>query len=253
MSPVRVRSAAFSRLFSWTGALLFVLSLAYFLVAYLTRFGASARNGDAGWAVAWNVTLFTVFALHHSIFAREPIRRWMARVAAPDLERSVYVWAASLLFLLVCAGWRPVAGVAWSADGIVVWLLRGVQAAALWLILRSAAILDIWELAGIRRPKGLRLPMPSQSEAVAGGLQPSGEYGTTGPYGWVRHPIYLGWFLFVFAASPMTMTRLVFAIVSGAYLLVAIPFEERTMRAISGGAYDRYMAAVRWKLLPGLY
>lgn len=260
--------AAFARLFSWAGALLFVLSLAYFLVAYVTRFGASARGGDAGRAVAWNVALFTAFALHHSIFAREPIRRWMARVAAPDRERSVYVWAASLLFLLVCAWWRPVPGVAWSADGTSVWLLRGVQAAALWLILRSAVILDVWELAGIRRPKGLRLPsheavaggpQPNavaggpQPNAVAAGLQPSGAYKTTGPYGWVRHPIYAGWFLFVFAASPMTMTRLVFAIVSGAYLLIAIPFEERTMRATSGGGYDRYTSQVRWRLVPGVY
>jgi protein-S-isoprenylcysteine O-methyltransferase Ste14 len=145
-----------------------------------------------------------------------------------------------LLFLLVCAWWRPVAGVAWSADGFVVWPLRGVQAAALWLTLRSAALLDIRELAGLRP----QAPGPS--------LGPS-EFTTTGPYGWVRHPIYASWFPLVFAASPMTMTRLVFAIVSGVYLLIAIPFEERAMRAASGGAYDRYMAAVRWRLLPGVY
>lgn len=229
-----VRSAAVARLFSWTGALLFVLSLAYFLVSYLTTFGVVSSDGGAGPAVAWDVAIFTVFALHHSICAREPIRRWMARVAAPGLERSLYVWIASLLFLLVCAWWRPVPGVAWSADGVVLWLLRGVQAAALWLILRSAAILDIWELAGLRP---LRPPA----------------FTTTGPYGWVRHPIYAGWFLFVFAASPMTMTRLVFAIVSGAYLLIAIPFEERTMRAASEGAYDRYGSQVRWRLVPGVY
>lgn len=229
-----VRSAAVARLFSWTGALLFVLSLAYFLVSYLTTFGVVPRDGGASPAVAWNLGLFTAFALHHSICARTPIRHWVTRLVAPDLERSLYVWIASLLFLVVCAGWRPVPGVAWSADGVVLWLLRGVQAAALWLILRSAAIVDIWELAGLRP---LRPPA----------------FTTTGPYGWVRHPIYAGWFLFVFAASPMTMTRLVFAIVSGAYLLIAIPFEERTMRAASEGAYDRYGSQVRWRLVPGVY
>lgn len=229
-----VRSAAVARLFSWTGALLFVLSLAYFLVSYLTTFGVVSRDGGASPAVAWNLGLFTAFALHHSMCAGTPIRHWVTRLVAPGLERSLYVWIASLLFLLVCAWWRPVPGVAWSADGVVLWLLRGVQAAALWLILRSAAIVDIWELAGLRP---LRPPA----------------FTTTGPYGWVRHPIYAGWFLFVFAASPMTMTRLVFAIVSGAYLLIAIPFEERTMRAASEGAYDRYGSQVRWRLVPGVY
>lgn len=253
-------------LFSWIGALLFVVSLAYFAFSYFWTFGAPRHDGGAAGAAAWNVTLFTAFALHHSLFARTRLRAWMARIVPPDLERSVYVWIASVLFLVVCAAWRPVPGVAWQVDGAALWTLRALQAAGLWLTIRSAAILDVWELAGVRRAEALRLPraevlagvrrpeglrLPT-AEAVAGGLQPS-EFKTRGPYGWVRHPIYAGWMLFVFAASPMTMTRLVFAVVSGAYLLVAIPLEERTIRAASGGAYDRYMAAVRWKLVPGVY
>ena len=232
------------RLFSWAGALLFVLSLAYFLFAYLTWFGDPGLDGAASRAVTWNVTLFTAFALHHSVFARARVRQWIAHIVPPELERSMYVWIASLLFLLLCAAWSPVPGTAWRLDGTAVWALRAVQAAGLWIVVRSAAILDIWELAGVRPLRSLR--------PEGWGLGPS-EFKPTGPYGWVRHPIYLGWFLFVFAASPMTMTRLVFAIVSGAYLLIAIPFEERTLRAGSGGAYERYMAQVRWRLVPGLF
>jgi len=235
-----VRAAA-ALLFSWTGALFFVLSLAYFLLAYLTRFGTATPDGTASTAVTWNVTLFTAFALHHSLLARGRMRQWVAHLVRPELERSVYVWIASLLFIVVCAAWRPVPGTAWQADGIALWSLRAVQAAGLWLIARSAAILDVWELAGLRP----QAPGPRQ--------RPQAEFTTRGPYGWVRHPIYAGWFLFVFAASPMTMTRLVFAIVSAAYLLIAIPFEERTLRAGAGGAYDRYVAVVRWRLLPGVY
>jgi protein-S-isoprenylcysteine O-methyltransferase Ste14 len=41
--------------------------------------------------------------------------------------------------------------------------------------------------------------------------------------------------------------------VSSAYLLIAIPFEERSIRAASSGAYDAYARHVRWKLIPGLY
>jgi protein-S-isoprenylcysteine O-methyltransferase Ste14 len=51
----------------------------------------------------------------------------------------------------------------------------------------------------------------------------------------------------------MTMTRLVFAVVSSAYLVMAIPFEERTLMATSAGDYERYSHRVRWKLIPGLY
>lgn len=241
---MRGPAAAFGRLFSWAGALLFVISLAYFLFAYLARFGAAATGDPSTSAVTWNVMLFTVFALHHSIFARERVRRRILQVVPPELERPLYVWIASVLFVLVCMWWRPVAGVAWRADGPLLWLLRVLQAAGLWLVARSAGVLDIWELAGLRPQTA---PGP---EAWAPG---PAEFRTTGPYGWVRHPIYSGWFLFVFAASPMTMTRLVFAIVSCAYLLIAIPFEEQSMRAASQHAYDRYRARVRWRLLPRVF
>ena len=79
------------------------------------------------------------------------------------------------------------------------------------------------------------------------------EFKTRGPYGLVRHPIYLGWFLIVFSVGTMTMTRFVFAVVSCAYIVIAIPFEERSIRAASGAAYDRYMQRVPRKLIPGLY
>ncbi len=236
-----------ARLVSATGALLFFVSLAYFAFVYLMRFDDAGIGEDTAVALTWNVTLFSLFALHHSVFARVRVRRLVSQAVPAGLERSVYVWIASLLFIAVCAWWRPIAGMAWQADGLVLWALRALQAAGVWLTLRSAVILDIGELAGLRRPGG-------GNSVVAGGLQASGtEFKTTGPYGWVRHPIYVGWFLFVWTASPMTMTRLTFAAVSCVYLLIAIPLEERTMRATSGGSYERYMAQVRWRLVPGVY
>ena len=235
---------ALHRAIAWTGTVLFFLSLAYFLFSYATTFGVVAPDGAFARPVTWNVVLFTVFAMHHSVFARERVRAWVARTCPPGLERSFYVWAASLLFIAVCALWQPVPGVAWDADGAALWALRLLQAIGVWLTLHSAAILDVRDLSGLTMAQG----------SVAGGLQASAmEFKTRGPYGWVRHPIYTGWFLMVLAASPMTMTRLVFAVVSCAYLVAAIPFEERSLRNVSSGGYDRYMAQVRWKLVPGLY
>jgi methanethiol S-methyltransferase len=247
------QSAHFARFFRAAGALLFVVSLAYFFIVYLTSFGVVTSDRDTASAITWNVTIFTLFAVHHSIFARTGIRRWVAQTVPAELERSVYVWIASLLFIAVCAWWRPVAGLAWQTTGSGSWVSWAVQTAGVWLTLRSAIALDFLELAGVRRPEGFRVPDPRESTA-AGGLQASEmEFKTTGPYGWVRHPIYAGWFLFVWGASTMTTTRLTFAIVSCLYLLIAIPIEERTMRSQAGDAYGRYMARVRWRLLPGVY
>ena len=227
------------RLIALAGAVLFFLSLAFFLFSYATTFGAAAPDGAFAVPVTWNVVLFTVFAMHHSVFAREPVRAWVARTVPPGLERSFYVWVASLLFIAVCALWQPVPGVAWNAQGAALWALRILQVLGVWLTLTSAAVLDVMELSGVRQAE--QRPAPAM------------DFKTRGPYGWVRHPIYSGWFLMVLAASPMTMTRLVFAVVSCAYLVAAIPFEERSLRHASSGGYDRYMAQGRWKLIPGVF
>jgi len=227
-----------ARLIALAGLLVFGASLIYFVYCYAVVFGRSIPGAIDPSAIAIDVGLFSAFAFHHSVFARDGWRRWMTAVAGP-LERSAYVWIASILFVIVCAAWRPVAGVAWQADVPVAWGLMAVQAFGVWLSVRSAVVIDILELSGLRQ---LEPHAPPQSEFLA-----------RGPYGWVRHPIYSGWFLMVFATPLMTTTRLVFAITSSAYLLVAIPLEERSLRRSSQGAYERYIRLVRWRLLPGVY
>jgi methanethiol S-methyltransferase len=74
-----------------------------------------------------------------------------------------------------------------------------------------------------------------------------------GPYRWVRHPIYLGWMLVVFGAAHMTGDRLTFAVISSLYLVVAVPWEEQSLRQSFGADYDRYKQQVRWRILPYLY
>ena len=55
------------------------------------------------------------------------------------------------------------------------------------------------------------------------------QFGTPVLYRYVRHPLYVGWF-FVFWATPtMTVTHLVFAIATTAYILIAIQLEERDL------------------------
>jgi protein-S-isoprenylcysteine O-methyltransferase Ste14 len=245
-----------ARLFAWIGAAVFVLSLSYFVYSYWTVFGAGVDGPLRASAVVWNVLLFSVFALHHSVFAREGIRHALTQALGP-LERSFYVWVASLLFIAVCWLWLPLPGVIWDvADaglgGAARVILLFLQIGGISFSVYSAAALDAWELAGIRQLNS-QLPTTNARPLPTRNTQTHFEYKTTGPYGLVRHPIYLGWFLIVFAVGTMTMTRFVFAVVSCIYLLVAIPFEERSLRRSTNGAYDRYMQQVPRRLLPGLY
>ena len=255
-----------AHLFAWTGAIVFVLSLSYFVYSYWVVFGRTADGALRASAVIWDVVLFSAFAAHHSVFAREPVRRRLARTL-PHLERSVYVWVASLLFIVVCWLWQPLAGVVWELDGPARVAAVVVHVGGIVFSVYSASLIDAFELAGVRQlnaqrpttnsqllptPNAQRLATPNAQRLATPNAQGE-EFKTTGPYGVVRHPIYLGWFLLVFAVGTMTMTRFLFAVVSCVYILVAIPFEERSMRASSQGAYERYMKRVPRKLIPGLY
>lgn len=243
-----------ARAFAWAGAVLFAAALAYFLFSYSVTFGEIATGDATASAVATNVLLFSAFALHHSVFARLPVRAFVRRIVPSQLERSVYVWAASLMLIAVCFYWRAVPGVVWQVPSPWNWAVWLVQLAGIWLTLRSAVVIDGLDLAGVRQIQTPNSQFPTPKNTPIQGELEVGrwEFRTEGPYGWVRHPIYLGWMLVVFSVGTMTMTRLVFATISSVYLLVAIPFEERTIRAQSP-SYDDYMRRVPRKLIPGVY
>jgi protein-S-isoprenylcysteine O-methyltransferase Ste14 len=222
------------------GLVFFADALLYFGYRYLVVFGREVEGTLSRRAIAFDVALFSVFALHHTVFARDALRNAVTQIVG-SLERSAYVWIASALFIATCAWWWPVAGIAWRFDRPAIgWLMRGLQIAGVWLTLRSVAQIDLRHLSGL-------------AQLAESGSDGPVEFKTAGPYGWVRHPIYSGWFLMLFAMPVMTMTQLVFAVTSSLYLIIAIPFEERSLRHSSAGAYDDYMRKVRWKLVPHVY
>ena len=74
-----------------------------------------------------------------------------------------------------------------------------------------------------------------------------------GPYRRLRHPLYAGLILILLGTPDMTYSRLSFALLGIAYIVAAIPWEERDMAALFEDRYRRYRAEVPWRLIPGLY
>jgi methanethiol S-methyltransferase len=225
-----------ARAFVWLGGGIFVVSLAWCGWWYLFVLGRSLP--PAGWRpLLIDALLFTIFALHHSLFARDIARRWLMRIPA-RLHRSVYVWVASLLLIVVCVLWRPVGGELYDATGVRAAAHIAIQLFGVLFIARSAALIDPLELAGIHVPSGT--PQPD-------GLQ------TSGPYRWVRHPLYFGWVLAVFGTSHMTGDRLAFAAITVIYLAAAVPWEERSLMRSFGERYALYTREVKWRMIPFIY
>ena len=221
------------RAFVWLGGALFVGALLLCAWWYLTVLGQPhpSRGIDA---LLVDIGLVTVFALHHSLFARQFAKRLFGSLA-PHVIRSVYVYVASLLLIAVCFAWRPIGGELYRATGVRAVPHIAVQLAGLWCIARAVATIDPLELAGIRPESG------------RDGLK------TSGVYAWVRHPVYLGWVLAVFGTPHMTGDRLAFAVMTTLYLVAAVPLEERSLRRSFGADYARYAGAVKWRMIPFIY
>ena len=59
-------------------------------------------------------------------------------------------------------------------------------------------------------------------------------------YKLVRHPLYIGWLTIFWAAPTMTISHLLFALLTSVYILVAIRFEENDLVEAFGADYIAY-------------
>jgi protein-S-isoprenylcysteine O-methyltransferase Ste14 len=236
-------AGSFTVVFAWTGALLFAASLSWFFFSYFVRFGNRPPPGPLLPPIGYDLLLFTLFAAHHSILARSGAKHWLQLRVSLPVERSLYTWVASLLFLLVCWLWQPVPGVLYSIPLPGALIGYTVQASGILLTLGGAAAVDALDLAGVRPTLLARDGRPAPHVPLK----------TTGVFALVRHPLYFAWALMVFGSPTMTATRATFAVISTLYLAVAIPWEERSLVQVFGVDYETYRTRVKWRMVPFLY
>ncbi len=214
---------------AWGGAALFPGSLLYFAYFFLVQLGrpATMRGEPVGRAIGTQRA--PVLGLRAaSLGVRTTRRQGLAGAAAPARPRPIALRLAGQRALprrvrhVAAASRNGVAG-----TGLGRWVLHAAQLGGLVLTLRSAARIDIWELAGVRQaraasstPSPVARPAASAASAApapAASAPASSALEIEGPYRWLRHPIYLGWVLLVFGAPTMTAGRLLFAGISTVY------------------------------------
>lgn len=171
-------------------------------------------------ALAINLGLLTLFAVQHSVMARPWFKRALLGVIPQAAERPTYVLASSLALILLFWQWSPLGGVIWDIQnptGRTV--MQVVFLSGFLIVLVTTFLINHFDLFGLRQ-----VWLYFQGREYT-----SLHFVTPGPYRLVRHPLYVGWLLAFWATPTMTVTHLLFAVVTTAYILVAIQLEERDL------------------------
>jgi methanethiol S-methyltransferase len=224
----------------------FFVTLLY-AIGFLSNFGVpksidSGPEGSIANVLLIDGCLLAIFALQHSIMARPWFKRTWTRIVPEPIERSTYVLFSSLAMLLMFWQWQPIGGVIWSVDGgIVKNIILALYAVGLLIVLLSTFLINHFDLFGLRQVSLYLVGRPYTPLA----------FRTPFFYRYVRHPLYVGWLLTFWSAPVMTIAHLFFAIMTTAYIFVAIQLEETDLIAAHGDDYERYREQVPM-IIPGL-
>lgn len=151
-------------------------------------------------------------------------------------ERSTYILLSSLALLVIYWKWQPMTSVVWSIENNALSIIMEVLFWMGWaIVLLSTFMISHFELFGLTQIFDNFKSRTSQSPI----------FQTNYLYKIVRHPIMLGFLIAFWATPTMTLGHLLFAVVTSAYILVAVKYlEEKDLQKSLGEKYKNYQKEV---------
>jgi protein-S-isoprenylcysteine O-methyltransferase Ste14 len=200
----------------------------------------SGTPGALSEALIIDCLLLGIFAMQHSVMARQGFKRWWTRFVPASVERSTYVLFSSIALLLLFWQWRPLPEPVWTVENpTAATALNAIFWFGWGMLLVSTFLISHFEFFGL-----------SQVSARLFDRQlPEPVFKTPFLYRRIRHPIYLSFLLAFWSTPVMSAGHLLFSLATTAYILLAIQLEERDLIQVFGDQYLRYRREVAM-LLP---
>ncbi|HXJ88483.1 MAG TPA: isoprenylcysteine carboxylmethyltransferase family protein [Candidatus Binatia bacterium] len=222
--------------------LTFVYAVGFIGNLYVPRSMDSTARMSFWPALVMDSLLLLTFAVQHSIMARPAFKEVLTRIIPVAAERSTYVLCSSLLLIALFALWQPIGGVVWTFTNPVVRSAINVAfGLGFALVFVATLLINHFDLFGLRQ---VALYLADKPYTYL-------DFRTPLFYRYVRHPLYVGWLVAFWATPTMTGAHLLFALLTSAYILTAIRWEERDLIVVHGSKYQDYQKRVP-KLMPSL-
>jgi len=181
-------------------------------------------------AAVVDLALIGLFGLQHSVMARPWFKAGVMRRLPNAFERCTYVHAANAALFALIVFWQPIPTIVYEVASPLRELFWALFAAGWAILLLGAVSFGIGDLLGIRQMQA----WIHRSQA------PTPRLKTGCLYRWLRHPMYVGVLLAVWATPRMTVGHLLLAGGMTLYVLIAMRYEERDLLARFGNAYARW-------------
>jgi protein-S-isoprenylcysteine O-methyltransferase Ste14 len=202
----------------------------------------TGREAAPAMAIAIDLALIALFGIQHSVMARPGFKQGWTRIVPQPIERSTYLLATVLVLGALVHFWHPLDGSLWSVGNDT---LRMAIWAVFWLgwtvLLLATFLLNHFELFGLQQAwfnlTGREAAPPKMRTPFL--------------YRMVRHPLYTGFFLGLWATPDMTYSHALMAAGFTAYIMIGISYEEKDLLAVFGEQYAQYRRTVG-SFIPGL-
>ncbi len=199
-------------------------------------------SGSFGMSVIIDIALVALFGVQHSVMARPGFKAFWTKIIPAAMERSVYCLTTAGVLMVIFTFWHPVEGEIWSIENpalrMVFWAVFFLGWGILFV---STWLLNHFELFGLAQAW----------RHMRGSVASAPQFKTPLFYKMVRHPLYLGFFLGLWATPDMTVSHALMAALFTIYIVIGIGYEEKDLLDEFGERYAEYRRSVG-SFLPGI-